>query len=93
MLKTLVLIMLHFIRVLVNTFNSQTMFNYIWSAKFLTFYLFVTPKIAQSCSNQVKLRVEFTLLTLTVKDPLMFTVTCTLTVEDGPCFREDKMAR
>ena len=57
------------------------------------FYLFLTPKIAQSCLDQVKLRVEFTLLTRTVKDPLMFIVICALTVEDGPCFREDKMAR
>ena len=35
----------------------------------------------------------FTLLTQTAKDPLMFIVTCALTVEDGPCFREDKMAQ
>ena len=29
----------------------------------------------------------------TVKDPSMYIVTCALMVEDGPCFREDKMAR
>ena len=85
--------MFHFIRLQVNTFHSQTAFNYTWSAKVFTFYLFLTPKIAHSCLEQVKLRVEFTLLTQMVKDPLMFIVTCALTVEDGPCFREDKMAR
>ena len=29
----------------------------------------------------------------TEKDPSMYIVTCVLTAEDGPCFREDKMAR
>ena len=27
------------------------------------------------------------------EDPLMYIVTCALMVEDGPCSREDKMAR
>ena len=88
------MITLHFIRVQVHTFHSQTIYvQRGLERQGLYFYLFLTPKIAQSCFDQVKLRVEFTLLTQTVKDPLMFIVTCALTVEDGPCFREDKMAR
>ena len=50
-------------------------------------------QIALICSSQVILRVEFTLLTRTAKDPLMYIATCALMVEDGPCSREDKMAR
>ena len=31
--------------------------------------------------------------TLMVEDTSVLTVTCTLTEEAGPCFREDRMAR
>ena len=50
-------------------------------------------QIALICWSQATLRVECTLWTQTVKDPSMYIVTCALMVEDGPCFREDKMAR
>ena len=51
------------------------------------------PQIVQICSNQVKLRVEFTLSTPMAKDPSMSIVICAPTAEDGPCLKEGEMAR
>ena len=49
-------------------------------------------QIVLICLNQAILKVDCTLSNQTVEDTLLSTVTCTLTVEAGPSFREDKMA-
>ena len=66
----------------------KDLYNLIHS---IPFYLFF--QIVPICSNQAILRVECTLSTQMVKDTSMSTVTCALTVEAGPCFREDRMAQ